>query len=367
MSTYPKGNNHENKQEHSGDGDNIWGNKYVNLIIKLQPRYIVIISLIVMGVVTLLLWRNWYTDDKVAKNDIPPIVSQETTKIPQKILSDTCQEQEEKLRVDIAHFSPAKSQPFAFRLVNDIKDHISSNKYSAQVELFQKYLTSNKQREKITAKKCNYRGFVVYGNRSVDEGNQSLSCVIDIVNTKKIEATHRLEEPSSLAFKIDEHSEYISYFISGLLKYYLNFNKEANADFKKFLSKVKFEKKLNKRKKLIAYANYYLGRIEFEKHNIEKAVKLLVISDSLHTTKFCRKFLNGIRPDFQNINKIALNNDLKINLEQEVKNSFSNTQIIDSLNPEKVKKNNKKESMKKKSSKKTYQSLEEKLQNPEVV
>ncbi|HAS43752.1 MAG TPA: hypothetical protein DCS93_24940 [Microscillaceae bacterium] len=355
MSNYPEDNTPNNRQEHTGSGDSVGNDKvgrdkvgdqrkagrdYIEKQeikgVSVKQAIIGFAAVAVVSIVSLIIVLNWNKEDyqgtqstsnqntQSANNSQRQATQEASIKSPQ--VNDTsntldsatiqtedkgCQNQSEKLRVDIAHFGPQVNQPFAFRLVNDVKDRISSKKYSAKVTLVKRYLTSEEDRSQVTAKMCDYRGLVVYGNRSTGEGNKSLSCVIDIVNAKKVEATHRLEEPSNLAFEIDEHSEYVSYFISGLLKYYLNFNDEADNDFEIFLNKIVGEKKTKKKNKIVAYVKYYQGRIKIEIGDIGGAISLFRKSQYLHKTRFCRYALKKLELVQKALNLDIFNNDLK--------------------------------------------------------
>jgi Leucine-rich repeat (LRR) protein len=231
-----------------------------------------------------------YRQDTIKGNDS----TTNTIKHTQKPKKDTCREQNTKLRVDIAHFEATGSQPFASRLISDVKDQAQLPENVLRVDLCKSYLPTKQQ---LTSRICGYRGLMVYGTRSTTSGNQSLTCTIDIINVKKVEASHRIEEPSHLNFEIDEHSEYISYFISGLLKFYLGLNNQANKDFNTFLSKTALEKKTLKKNKLMSYCKYYLGRLKLEQGDVKGAVALLKQSKTLFKTKFCAELLSKLETD----------------------------------------------------------------------
>lgn len=328
MSKYPeKGKASHQHLGHSGSGDNVGGNKtdhskkvegdYIEKLeikgVSFKQVAIGFAGLVMIGTILLVIVLN-QTSKSPADSSIS---AKEETKANLPAKTDTCLPQQEKLRVDIAHFGPQANQPFAFRLMNDVKDHVALAKYSAKVALVKKYVTGEKDRSQVTAQMCDYRGLVVYGSRSIGAGNQSLTCVIDIVNTEKVEATHRLEEPSTLAFEIDDQSEYISYFISGLLKYYLGNNDEAQADFKVFMDKVVTEKKTRKKNKMAAYVKYYQGRIAFERNDEQKARALLEASYDLYKTEFCKRTLGSLEEQRKEGAEKAMTSGLKKQLVEE--------------------------------------------------
>ncbi len=339
MSKYPdKGKASHQHQDHSGSGDNVGGNKtdhskkvegdYIEKLeikgVSFKQVAIGFAGLFIVGTILLVIVLN-QTNKSPADASIS---AKEETKANLPSKTDTCLPQQEKLRVDIAHFGPQANQPFAFRLMNDVKDHVALAKYSAKVALVKKYVTGEKDRSQVTAQMCDYRGLVVYGSRSIGAGNQSLTCVIDIVNTEKVEATHRLEEPSTLAFEIDDQSEYISYFISGLLKYYLGNNDEAQADFKVFMDKVATEKKTRKKNKMAAYVKYYQGRIAFERNDKQKARALLEASYGLYKTEFCKRTLGSLEAQIEGRVEKAMTSGLKKRLVTEEVDDTTKQEII---------------------------------------
>jgi len=103
MSKYPESNNHENKQEHSGSGDNVWGNKYVNLIIKLSPKYLVIIGLTIVGTILLLkLFGSYNKKNTISSTDNK---------------NDTCKNQLNNIQVAIHQFGNLNYSSLALKYI----------------------------------------------------------------------------------------------------------------------------------------------------------------------------------------------------------------------------------------------------------
>ncbi|WP_299459302.1 leucine-rich repeat domain-containing protein, partial [uncultured Microscilla sp.] len=200
-----------------------------------------------------------------------------------------CKPQKTAFRVDVAHFNP-KRPSFAVKLVSKIKQGVPlAYQTKVAVEKYNDYFFNKAKPalevDKLIAKTCQYRGLVVYGDRNAQSGEESLTCWIEVVNVKK-QITHQLEEPpASFKFSIPNHAHYVSYFISGLIKYYLHLNDEAQKDFGHFLKQIKSSPKASNHR-VIAYCKIYLGKIAIEKGNKTKALRLFQEAHQLYQSDF---------------------------------------------------------------------------------
>ncbi|OJJ20276.1 hypothetical protein BKI52_17570 [marine bacterium AO1-C] len=237
-----KGNNkEETNQNHQGSGDNIGKDKFEihntthhhhypdspktskkKLIIskKIKPYVVVAIALALFSV----------------------------SFAAYRVLFSACKSQGKQLQVDIAHFTPNKSQGFAIRLTKVINTKLSpSYSHLVNTDIYDKYLLQNanaKQRKievaKVVNRFCDYKGIVVYGLR--DQAGKSLDCWIDIQNLKR-SAEHQLSEPPSpIKFNIPEHATYVSDFILGIIKLYLGKKDAALESFRVFATEIEKEK-----------------------------------------------------------------------------------------------------------------------------
>lgn len=189
-----------------------------------------------------------------------------------------CQPQKARLRVDVAHFVKANQAPsFAIKLARKIKQGLPpQHQQLVAVNRYRNYLFGKDETQevaKLTGQKCKYRGLVVYGDRNATKGNESLTCQVDVVDVVK-QTSHELEEPpSSFRFSIPDHARYVSFFVTGLIKYYLDVNDEASRDFEMFLSEITGNNEASN-KRLVSYCKSYLGRIAFEQGNKVRALRL---------------------------------------------------------------------------------------------
>ena len=160
-----------------------------------------------------------------------------------------------------------------------------------------------------------------------DGGNESLTCQIDVVNVVK-EVSHELEEPpSSFRFSIPDHARYVSYFVNGLIKYYLGANGEASRNFEELLRKIATTKGDGKNR-LMSYCKAYLGRISFERGDKKRALRLFEEANFLQkseaNTKNIQRLRNLVSGSESEDSVVAVNNNdndgvegLKASLQEE--------------------------------------------------
>lgn len=238
----------------------------------------------VLGILTVAIFTMWHSNTKNDKQTVKPAKPKQQN-IP-------CVSQKTDFRVDVAHFHPQRPS-FAVKLVSKIKEKVpTSVKSQVAVEKYNDYFFNKAKPafevNKLIAKTCQYKGLVVYGDRNAQAGEKSLTCWIDIINLKKRES-HQLEEPpSSFKFSIPHHARYVAYFVSGLIKYYLNLNDEAAQDFNNFLQQVSSVPTAQK-KQVVAYCKVYLGKIALENGYKIKALALFKEANQLNPSDFNTK------------------------------------------------------------------------------